>query len=60
MTIRSVRYRIEGWDPKTRRYRHFWTGSAERAPIQFDKSYYPPTRRLLRITTEVVERRGRR
>jgi len=67
MLIQTIQYSkmtatlfaIEFWNPKTKKYYTGWTGRTEQwAKIMMDKPYNRPhTRRLLKITTEIVDQK---
>ena len=47
-------YQIEMWDTETRKYRVMWSGSEDRAEVQFRKPYYGRTKRLVKLTRQVI------
>jgi hypothetical protein len=50
-----TRYRIELWNPHTKKYQVIWTGREEYALTMMNKSYnVRSTRRLIKTTEEVV------
>lgn len=59
MACSNVVYRLELYNPKTRKYTETWKGwDYSRAIIMFNKSYNKRhTRRLVRVETDVILKR---
>ena len=52
----TIKYIIEIWDPKSRRYIPCWEGeNINKAYTMYDKPYYSRhTRRMVRIESEIL------
>jgi hypothetical protein len=56
----KIKYIIEIWDNKRKRYTFTWSGNERYVKTMFNKPYIARyTRRIIKITEEIIEKKAR-